>query len=78
MLVGFAMLPLVLLRLLMLAVLPLVEQLLLHGTRPLLLIPMMVGLAMLLLVLLVLLVVLLLHVLMMVGGRLLVFASRGL
>jgi hypothetical protein len=39
---------------------------------------MLVGLALRLLVLVVLLMVLLLHVLMMVGGRLPVFASKGL
>jgi hypothetical protein len=45
---------------------------------PLLLIPMLVGLALLMLVLLVLLMVLLLHVLMLDVGRLMVFVSRGL
>jgi hypothetical protein len=78
MLVGFALLPLVLLLLLMLAVLPQVEPLLLHGTMPLLLILMLVGLAMLLLMLVVLLMVLLLHVFVLVGSRLLAFARRGL
>jgi hypothetical protein len=67
---------------LQLAVLLHVQPLLQDGTRLLLLILMLVGFALLLEVLLMLLLVLmmalLLHVLMLVGGRLTVFVSRGL
>jgi hypothetical protein len=63
---------------LLMQLLPQVEPLFLHGTKPVMLIPMLVGLALLLLVVVVLLMVLLLHVLMLVSSRLLAFARRGL